>query len=282
MSQAPVNQSQIELWNGPGAERWVSEQERLDRSFAPIDAIGMARAGARPGERVIDLGCGCGGSTLQLADAVGAAGAVLGVDISAPMLARARERGGARPWITWLQADAALHPFSGDADLLYSRFGAMFFEAPAAAFANLQRALRPSGRLCLICWRSPEENPWYGVPMRAALSVLPPPAPSAPDAPGPFAFAARERVSAILAAAGFAHIEFDAQDTALCISTTGLADAVDFALQAGPVARLLAGTDRDTVASVQGAIAAALASYASQERVALPAGVWIVTARASQ
>jgi SAM-dependent methyltransferase len=282
MPQAPVNQSQIEFWNGPGAQRWVGEQERLDRSFASIDAIGLARAAARPGERVIDLGCGCGGSTLQLADAVGAAGAVLGVDISAPMLARARERGRARPWITWREADAALHPFSADADLLYSRFGAMFFEDPAAAFANLRRALRPTGRLCLVCWRSLQENPWYGVPMQAALTVLDPPAPSAPDAPGPFAFAARERVSAILSAAGFAHIELDAQDTSLCFSTTGLADAVDFALQAGPVSRMLAGVDRKTIASVQGAIAAALKPHTNQEHVALPAAVWIVTARASQ
>jgi SAM-dependent methyltransferase len=281
MPQATVNESQIELWNGPGAQRWVREQERLDRSFASIDAIGMARAAARLGERVIDLGCGCGGSALQLAEAVGPAGAVLGIDISAPMLARARERGRASPWITWLQADAAQHPFSGDADLLYSRFGAMFFDDPAAAFANLRRALRPTGRLCLVCWRSLEENPWYSVPMQAALSLLDPPAPSAPDAPGPFALAARERVSAILSAAGFADIELDAHDTTLCFSTTGLADAVDFALQAGPVSRMLAGADRDTVASVERAIADALAPHASQERVALPAAIWIVTARPS-
>src|SRR5690242_10265645 len=114
-----VNQSQIEFWNGPAAQRWVTEQERLDRALGPVDALALERAQPRLGERVIDLGCGCGASTLRLAERVGAAGKVLGVDISAPMLARARERAAGIPWVDFYEGDAAEHRFPGDANLVY-------------------------------------------------------------------------------------------------------------------------------------------------------------------
>src|SRR5690349_9530265 len=113
-----VNQPQIEFWNGPAAQRWVTEQERLDRALGPIGEMALERSHPRKGERVVDLGCGCGASTLRLAERVGPEGKVLGIDISAPMLARARERARTMRWVTFHEGDAAEHRFAGDADLV--------------------------------------------------------------------------------------------------------------------------------------------------------------------
>src|SRR5882672_4013246 len=202
-----VNRAQIDYWNHAGASRWVAHQERLDRSFQPIDVAVQARAAAAPDEHVVDVGCGCGGSTLALAERVGPRGSVLGVDVSAPMLARARERAASLPWVGFTEADATTHRFEPDADLLYSRFGVMFFDDPARAFANLRAALRNSGRMCFVCWRSPAENPWFTVPVAAAERVLGPLPPLPPNAPSPFALADQERVHALLTSAGFRAVQ---------------------------------------------------------------------------
>jgi SAM-dependent methyltransferase len=275
-----ANQAQIEFWNGPAAQRWVTEQDRLDRAFSPIDELGLAGAAVREGERVIDLGCGCGASTLQLAERVGPNGGVFGVDISARMLARARERARTFPWVAFAEGDAAAYRFAGDADLVYSRFGSMFFADPVAAFANLRAALRPGGRICLVCWRSTEDNPWYFVPLRAAETVVAPLPAVTPGAPGPFAFAASERLRDALVRAGFTTVELERRDTPICVSTTGLAEAVEYAVNAGPVARMILEADADTVARVRTAVGAALAERVRGERVELPASVWVATARA--
>jgi len=204
----------------------------------------MRRAAPMPGECVVDLGCGCGGSSLLLADRVGPSGSVLGIDVSAPMLAHARQRGQSRPNITWCEADAAQYAFAGDADLLHSRLGAMFFADPPAAFRHLRTALRPGGRLCLVAWRAPAQNPWYTVPCRPPRLCCRRQLQHRRNAPGPFAFASADRIHGILHAAGFTQIDSAAEDPTLCMSTTGMADAVEFALNAGPVARLQAWSRR--------------------------------------
>jgi SAM-dependent methyltransferase len=274
-----VNQPQIDFWNGPAAQRWVSEQERLDRALGPIDEIGQQRAEARPGERVVDLGCGCGASTLRLAERVGPTGKVLGVDISAPMLARARERAEGMPWVEFHEGDAAAHRFAGDADLVYSRFGSMFFGDPRAAFTNLRRALRPGGRLCIVCWRSIDDNPWYLVPLRAAETLLAPLPPAEPGAPGPFSFADEARLRGVLAGAGFGEVALERRDLPVTLSSTGMAEAVEYAVRAGPVSRMLLEAGADAAARVRAAIAAALAPHLRGERVELAASVWMATGR---
>jgi SAM-dependent methyltransferase len=275
-----ANQAQIEFWNGPTADRWVNEQARLDRALAPIDVLALERAAPAPGERVIDLGCGCGASTLRLAERVGPTGKVLGVDISKPMLARARERARSMPWVELREADAAEHRFAGDADLVYSRFGCMFFVDPVAAFSNLRQALRSGGRVCLVCWRGADDNPWYLIPLRAAETVVPPLPPNEPGAPGPFAFASEERLRGVLSKAGFSKVEAERVDTPISLSTTGLDEAVEYALLAGPVARMLLGADQDTILRTRTALATALRDHVRDERVALPASIWIATGQA--
>jgi len=172
MSTMSVNQAQIDFWNGPTGQKWAKHQTDMDRNLAEIAVASLALADARPGERVLDIGCGNGSTTLMLAEAVGPTGDVTGVDISQPMLAIARTRVQASN-IRFIEADAATHPFATDRDLIFSRFGVMFFVEPVAAFANIRKAANTGGRLAFIAWRKVEENEWAMRPYLAALPFLP-------------------------------------------------------------------------------------------------------------
>jgi len=280
MSGPTTNADQIEFWNGAVGERWAAYQEMLDRAIQPFGDAALARAAAGRGQNAIDLGCGCGATALALAEAVGSSGRVLGVDISAPMLARARERCRALPQARFVEADATTYAFESEAaDLAVSRFGVMFFREPVVAFQNARRALRRGGRLVFVCWRTPADNPWVSVPLDAALTVVPPPPPVPPGEPGPFAFADDARVRDILARAGFAEVALERFDAPLRMSAGPLEDAVDYVFRVGPTARLLADADEPTRERVRAAVRGALAPYAGAGGVALPGSTWIVSAR---
>ena len=153
----PKNEAEVAYWNSTAGRHWVERQESQDTLLAPILTAALERAQARPGERVVDIGCGTGASSIELGKQV-ASGQVLGVDVSAPMLARAGERIPPGAPIKFVRADATTYKFEPAAfDLLFSRFGVMFFAEPARAFANLRAALKPGGRLVFACWRKFDE-----------------------------------------------------------------------------------------------------------------------------
>ncbi len=286
---APGNADQAEYWNGDVGQRWARNQDRLDRAFQPLTAALMERAAPRPGERAADIGCGCGDLSLMLADRLGAEGRVLAVDVSRPMLEQARARqealagAGGAP-IRWEEADAAVWPFpEGGFDLLISRFGVMFFADPLAAFRNMRRALRPGGRLAMLCWRPMPDNAWVAVPRAALLQVVPAPEPMAPHAPGPFAFADAARVGAILAQAGFVGVASVGVDAALALTTQGgpdaaVEDAARFVVECGPASALLRDADDATRERGVAAVRAALRDRAGAGRALLDAACWLFTA----
>src|SRR6266481_138118 len=148
-----ANADQIKFWNGPGGEKWATYQTDMDRNLNDVTAAIMPFAAPELDERVLDIGCGAGQTSYLLAAAVGAHGHVTGVDISAPLLGVARARMGAAKNMAFIDADAAFHPFTGEYDLVFSRFGVMFFDDPRAAFANIRKGLKPGGRLAFVCWR---------------------------------------------------------------------------------------------------------------------------------
>ena len=279
------NTDQVAYWNGDAGAKWAALQERLDTLFAGITEQAIAAAAPAPGERVLDIGCGCGATVLALAKRVGANGHVLGVDISEPMLEVARRRAMADglPQAEILLSDAATHRFvAGQADLIFSRFGVMFFDAPVEAFINLRQALAPDGRLFFACWRPFKDNAWFAVPFKAVVPHLPPQEKPEPDAPGPFAFADPDRVTRILGLAGFSDVAVRPFDTMLTIGRSdNMADTAGFASQVGPVSRALATATSDGQRkAAETALAVALAEHDGPEGIRLGAQLWFVSAKA--
>jgi SAM-dependent methyltransferase len=277
------NADQIAYWNGPGGQHWADRQQAQDTLLASVTDILIDRAKAKTGERLIDVGCGCGDTSIALAQRVGPTGHVTGIDISAPMLARARQRVAAGAPVDFLLADATVYPFaSGDFDLLVSRFGVMFFAEPAISFANLRKALRPSGRLTFVCWREPRDNPFFMAPLQAVYKHAPRLPQLGPEDPGPFSFASEARVQRVLGEAGFSGIEMEPCNLALDLAVgRGLDGAVEGALEIGPAARALAEQPPDVRAAAANSIREALAAFVRGQKVLLPASIWIVTASAS-
>ena len=278
-----LNADQIAYWNGPAGQHWTDRQQHQDVLLAPISDILIDRARAKAGERIIDVGCGCGATTIALAQKVGPAGHVFGIDISAPMLARARQVAPAGLPVDFVLADATVYPFDpASSDLLVSRFGVMFFAEPALSFANMRKALRPSGRLTFACWREPRDNPWLLAPLQAAYKHVPKLPQFGPEDPGPFSFAAEQRVHRILGEAGFSDIAMEPCNLSLDVAVgRGLDAAVASALEIGPASRALQGQPSDLRAAAAKSIREALAPFAKGNTVPLAASIWIVTASAS-
>jgi SAM-dependent methyltransferase len=284
-ASAPAsNEEQVRYWNEVAGPRWVQFQERLDREMARLGVLAMERAGLAAGEAVLDVGCGCGATALEIARRVGLGGRVLGVDVSRPMLERACARAQAEgaTHVSFLEADAQTAAL-GDArfDLVFSRFGLMFFADPPAAFANLRRALRAGGRVSFVCWQRLADNPWMLVPLGALAKHLSLPPPPPPGAPGPFAFADPERVEEILRVAGFADVARDDVREPLRFGGGDLDGAVDFALELGPAARALreANAGPELRARVAASVREALVPFASGGAVSMPSAAWRFGAR---
>jgi SAM-dependent methyltransferase len=277
-----ANTAQAEQWNsGEDAAYWVANQERFDRMLEPFAAMIVPAAGLRPGSHVLDVGCGCGATTLAAARLVGR-GQAAGIDLSGPMLARARTRAataGLANTVFW-QGDAQVHALERAAfDAVISRFGTMFFADPVAAFTNIRSATRPAGRLVFVCWQTLAANQWLLVPRAALAQHAPAPAPEFGDGPGMFAFADPDRLRQVLTAAGWRDIQITAEQTPILVGGGGsVDDAVEF-LRTGSMGRsMLAGADAGTVDRAVASVRGALAPHADGDGVRLGAAVWLAQA----
>lgn len=279
-SAEAFNQDQQARWNGIDGEYWAREQERMDRTLAPVLGPLLAFAEPRPGSAVIDVGCGCGATTVEFARAVGPSGRVVGIDVSEPMLARARERLRGFPHAACMLGDAAELPLRDvGAELIVSRFGVMFFGDPVAAFSNLRTGLVPGGRVRFACWRPIRENPWLQVPLHAVYEYVPRLPKPDPEEPGPFSFADEERVTRILTAAGFTAPVFTPLDIQMDLAAGGaLEDAVSQSSSIGPAKRALVNQPDEVRAAAVESIRRALAPFAGPSGVNLPGAVWLVAA----
>ena len=277
------NAGQHEFWNSDPGRNWVAHQEGLDALHEAVTDVLLAAARPEPGERVLDVGCGAGAQTFALARAVGPEGGVTGIDFSAPLLDRARQRQAELGVgnVAFRQGDAQVERFEPAAfDLVASRFGVMFFDAPVVAFRNLAGALREGGRIAAVAWQGPEANPWFTLPQRLAVERLGEVAPAPPDAPGPMAFRDAERVLGILDEAGFTEVRAEPVATELH-HPGGVEAAVDLATRIGPVSRTLrekGGTEADRVA-IQEKLGEALDVYRTPDGIRVPAGLLVYTGR---
>lgn len=273
------NAAQIADWNGAVGQRWAAEQETLDVLIRPFGEAVLAAARPAPGEKALDIGCGCGETSLALGRAVGPSGQVLGVDVSAPMLDVARRRATSVANVTFVQADASQVRLPEGFSLLFSRFGVMFFDAPADAFARMGEALAPGARLAFVCWQAAAQNPWATVPARVALAAAGLPAPQTdPRAPGPFAFADTEYVTGLLERAGFSSVHTRAVEAPMHLGNT-VAEAALSALRIGPASRIAREAGPDAFPQLLAAVESALAPLAGAGgEVALPGRTWVFTA----
>ncbi len=274
-----INADMLAFWNGQGGHTWVARQAHTDTTLTPVTEALIAFAAPRPGERVLDIGCGCGAPTLDFARAVGPAGHVAALDISGPMLAEGEARAKAAGIVNveWRQADPATAALD-EYDLLTSAFGAMFFGDPVGAFANMRRAANAGARMAIVCWRPLAENPWMEVPMNAVVRHLPPRPKPDPHAPGMFAFADPKRVSEIFTASGWATPRFEKLDADLDIAAgRGLEEAVIQSTQIGAVNSWLRNQPAEVVSAAIASLREALARYMDGASVCLPGAMWLVS-----
>jgi SAM-dependent methyltransferase len=257
---------------------WAEIREPLERQLAPLGRRALAALAPQPGESILDIGCGGGETALDLARAVAPDGTVVGIDLSAAVLAFARRAAAECKRVRFVQADAQLFAFEpASFDAAFSRFGVMFFADPVAAFVNIRRSLRPNGRVAFVCWRALEQNPLDILPLTAASAHLPPQPAHDPDAPGPFAFADPDRVRGILERAGFGEIDITAHDEQ--VGSGDLDTMLAVCSRVGALGKILRENPELRAAAIP-AVRSALAAHGGPDGVRLNAATWVVTARA--
>lgn len=275
------NAEQIRYWNEVMGPQWAAMDRTLSAQIRPFGLHAMERLAVRPGEKILDIGCGGGETTAELARRVGPEGRVVGLDISEPLAEKARQAIAGFDHAEIRVADAQIAPIETDVfDGLFSRFGVMFFAQPEAAFGHLLQALRPGGRVAFVCWRALVENLWMTVPAMAVANHVPLKRPD-PNAPGPFAFADYARVRGILETAGFVNIKHEAVHEPISVAGGESIDgAVALLMRLGPAGAALreANAGPELLEAVRSSIREAIAPYETPTGVAMPASVWIVTA----
>jgi SAM-dependent methyltransferase len=272
------NADQYEAWNNDSGPRWASESDRRDRILDPVADALFTAAGLAAGEHVLDIGCGCGATTLAAARTVTPGGTATGIDISEPMLdvaQRRRETSGATN-VRFITGDAQTHTFPRPFDVAISRLGTMFFDDPIAAFTNIAVGLRHGSRLCLATWQRFANNDWLTVPSAALVRYG-----TMPDidhnAPGGFAQSDPDTVTRVLAAAGYDSIALNPVNLVLTVGTD-LADGIDHVMSMRVVRGMYETVpDRDRPAALD-AIRTVLADHTDDTGVHMSAAIWIITA----
>jgi len=273
-----ANAQQIAMWNGCAGRGWVEAQQSLDRLFEPFENLLVAAVAARNAQRVLDIGCGTGSTTLAVAQLLAKSnGTAVGLDISEPMIALAKRRAelvSTPP--RFICADAQTYEFEpASFDMLVSRFGTMFFDDPVHAFANLRRAAMPNATLHTIVWRATEDNPFMTAAERAAAPFVPEIPARRPDEPGQFAFADRDRVYSILEKSGWSEIDIQPLDVACTLPEHELDDYIS---RLGPLGRVLQQVDAQKRAQIIAAVRSAFDPYVHGAEVRFTAACWTVTA----
>jgi SAM-dependent methyltransferase len=276
-----ANREQAEHWNSPEQSgEWVTHQERYDRMLDPFTDVLLDAVRLSPGELVLDVGCGCGATTLAAARSV-APGAAVGVDLSVPMLARARQiaaqAGVANA--SFEEGDAQVCSFGNTFDAVISRLGVMFFEDPVVAFANLRAATKPGGRLAFVCWQSLLDNEWLLVPAAAMTAHIQLPDLPDPQAPGMFALSEPDRVRQVLGQAGWDDVAVTSRHSPILVGGGTVDDAVVFLTSRSLSRRILESTDADAQARAIRSVRDAFERHSDGSGVRLDAAVWLVQAK---
>jgi SAM-dependent methyltransferase len=264
-------------WNSL-AHAWIDHEEPIERAHSPVKDGLLARAALKPGESVLDLGCGSGALSLALASQVSPSGNVMAFDIAEAFVARIKARARDLPQVDPVQGDAQSFDFTGaERDAVVSLFGTMFFVEPRAAFSNIGKALSPGGRILFSAWAAPQHNPWFSVPGRALIGALPDMPPPDPSAPGPMAFADIAMVTGLLSATGFGNVAAEEVDTQLT-PIGPAADIIAMMLAIGPFRGAVsqfaaAGSEGAALDAIAQSMTEGYGKFATDEGVRVPARV---------
>ena len=282
-SEGP-NSDEIDFWNGPQGKNWVVENRLTDLMYEPFGDKTIERAELTPGERILDIGCGCGTTTLKLARLLAPDGDITALDISTLMLSIASERtkSAAVP-VKIINADAESYKLvPGTFDVMFSQFGLMFFRNPQKAFDNFHASLKPGGRIAFVCWRDPERNPWLVTPFEAVHHFKPEMETPNPDArASPFSFSSQKKVEALLRDTGFVDVQLEPFETKARMGEGSLEECTRFviAFAGGTVGAVLRGSGEENTPAIIAALQTGLAPYHIGNRIKLGASAWIVSAR---
>jgi SAM-dependent methyltransferase len=277
-----VNAPQIEYWNGPAGDKWARLADSQDVMFRALGSAAMDACDIQTGHTVLDVGCGSGTTTIEIARRIGTEGRVHGIDISTPMLdiGHARLEALEIDGVKFENKDVSTYPFEeGDFDRVFSRLGVMFFVDPVAAFRNIRSGMKSGGRLAFVCWQTLNKNPWMEIPFKTALQYVSAPPPAGPEEPGPMAFADPDRVRRILSGAGFDDINLESLETALPVEPD-LPAAVEKLMQLGPIGRLLGDAPEDIKERIKDDLGDAIAKFQTENGVMMDSATWIVGATA--
>jgi SAM-dependent methyltransferase len=271
------------LWASQRGERWLANVDRLEEMLEPIGLALIELAACQPGEQIIDVGCGAGATSVSIAQKVGAAGAVKGLDISPVLVTEATKRAQMLGLdnLNFVLGDAAIAELPlAQADCLVSRFGIMFFSDPHAAFAHLHGFLKPSGRMVFACWAPLLQNLWMLEVRNIIDAHYPLPTP-VPRAPSPFAFDEPEYVQEILRSAGFKDVRVSAWEDKLCVGGMGsnAESAAEFLLKALGIAQLPEDLPTETRVAIYTDLKERLRMFETAEGVQMPAAAWLISAQ---
>jgi SAM-dependent methyltransferase len=272
-----------EYWNARAGEHWAANHERYDELLGGYGRAAISALDVEADEHVLDVGCGSGGMTLDIARLLAPRGTVVGIDLSRQMIAVARERAAAEGLtnLEFVEGDVLTHPFEpASFHAFTSRFGVMFFDDPTAAFSRLAELLMPAGRAAFCCWQHVAENEWLTIPMDAIAAHVTLPAPGDPHAPGPFALADADRLRAILESSGFSDVMIEPVQMDQRVGSDA-DDAVRFVMGRSSVQALFVDVPDGTREAATASVAEALGPHARDGGVFLGGAAWLVTAHTS-
>lgn len=279
-----VNEQQTEFWSGTGGEYWVANQQQMDTMLSPLGDKALEKIDLARVTRLLDVGCGTGTTTLDIAALLSSDGRATGADLSVPMTVYARERAadqGASN-VDFMQCDIQTDPFEAQSfDAAFSRFGVMFFDDPILGLSHIHKALKPASPFAFVCWQAPSHNLWHSLAIKIARKYIDIPAPPSPQAPGPFAFADRDYLVSIIEAAGFSDIEIEPheQEIELFAGMDIPTAAQNYARINPTIAAFLGDAGAADVAALIDDLAENLAPFHDGHGLRLPSATWIVSAK---
>ena len=275
------NAKQKDFWSGKGGDYWVEKQSEMDIMLNPLGEKALVKLGLQSNSKVLDIGCGCGATTLEIAKIV-SEGAVTGLDISVPMLDKAKSEAKIQGIanVDFKVVDVQVEQLAYEEyDSVYSRFGVMFFDDPFEAFKNIFSSVRAGGQLSFVCWQDPSLNPWQSLSLQVIRGYLDMPSPP-PRSPGPFAFHEKDYVKEILEKSGFSNISFDDnQEDITMFAGKSLEEASEDYLAINPVVtEMLKDSTDDLKSEIVESLKEAFSDFHRGDGLVFPSATWVVSA----